>query len=99
MRKDFWKKGTGTFLNKKVASPHFPKEECPPPIMGLPRRFTPRNDRKSITPTLILPPQGGGEKVRNDKKGSGKDRKGITRLPRRFTPRNGRRGGIPPAQE
>ena len=24
-----WKNGTGTFLNQKVASPHFPKEECP----------------------------------------------------------------------
>jgi len=24
-----WKNGTGTFLNQKVASPHFPNEECP----------------------------------------------------------------------
>ena len=35
--------------------------------MGLLRRFPSRNDGESITPTLILPPQGGGEN-RNDRK-------------------------------
>ena len=37
--------------------------------MGLLRRFPSRNDGESITPTLILPPQGGGENRNGRKKG------------------------------